>query len=391
MPFSNPAAAGVGVSGLILPFSASKYPYLHRALANVMEGVQDRKMLCLGASIIGGTFAGTGVTGFGGGVGRGPTTWLAKVLNQYGITAVASLSVPQVNTSSGTSVDSRWTLGSGWTIPATGLGSLGAHNSWGALGTACAGAFGAAGNLTFTPDTGTFDHFDIYYYNAGVASGFSANFNGGGNTAFSQSALGIYKATVSGSATSRPTCNLSTVTGAFGCFILGFEPYNSAVPTLRVGNAGVLGSTSTNWTDNTAPTTGPLACISAYAPDVVITGDMVINDANSGTISLSQSIANMQSLFTTLKAAGADVIHMTGNAQSASVAAPAVPASYQSAMQAVAAAAGVGYIDTFNAWGGVSGFAALNALSYFGDNLIHPSLLGSGDMGRVLGQGLLGL
>lgn len=382
MPTAPNLSLGGG-SGSSLP-STIKYPQLHAAIATVNAGgaAPDRKLLMIGDSITAGALTGA--------LMKGPGKTLIQVLKSFMPCNYGLVGAPE-NTAAGS--DSRFSLGSGWTMPASGVpGTAGAHNGWAGLGGAYNGAASAAGTLVYTTDTpgASYDHFDVYSLNLGVLQGFSVNFNGGSNTVVSGSAAGVIKTTVSGAVTGSPVfCIMSAPTG-FGCYIIGVEPYLSTTTTMRVGNVGQFGATSSNWTDNTNPATGPLACIAAYAPNIVLIG-VGGGDLTSGG-SLSTYLANMTTLIQFCQGLGAAVVLWTEVpfAPTGTAGAAGSPAQW-AALASLASQLGCGFIDTFNAWGGNAGFATLNGLNYYADALIHPSALGDGDLGRLLAQGIVSL
>lgn len=386
MTFLPPFPVYPIIGGATAPPSTIKYPFLHRALAQVAGGVQDRKLLLVGDSIIGGDFV-SQLTG------QGPAVELAKYLSGLGINSSADgLSGAQPNTAGGFVNDPRWTAGTGWSLPSTGTGNAGAHNSWAGEGSAWFAATGTAGTLAFKPSAGFYDHADIYYVNVGGTSGFSVNFNGGSDNVQSQSSTGVFKATVSGSSTARPNINMHAVTGTIGCWIIGVECYLSTTPTLRIGNVGMGGATSGGWIDSaSAVGCSPLACLTAYAPDTVVYS-IGVNDANASVppatfaTNVATFIAQMHAL-----TGGCDVVIMTDN--------PCTPAFGGSAFAnqaaiaaqflATGAANGCPTLDIFDAWGAAAGSATMNTDGYYADAVVHPSIQGQSDQGRVLGAALL--
>src|SRR6185437_6721780 len=95
-----------------------KFPFLHRAIGQVLSGVGDRTVLLIGDSIFAGNFSD---------VGQGPIPAMVKMLSGAGINAQFGLSGPQNTGQSGP--DGRYTFGASWAIqaPASKLG-------WGAQG-----------------------------------------------------------------------------------------------------------------------------------------------------------------------------------------------------------------------------------------------------------------
>ena len=67
-------------------------------------------------------------------------------------------------------------------------------------------------------------------------------------------------------------------------------------------------------------------------------------------------------------------------------------ALYAAALPAFCAAHGCVFVDIFNMWGGINGWATLNPAGYYGflGTSVHPSAQGYGDLGRLQVQGMLG-
>jgi hypothetical protein len=377
-------ASPVGSSsgGLVLPNTAKNIGW-HKVVSNALSGQSSAKVVLGFDSLSAGTLSGF--------VGYGPTLSIIQLLASNLAPATEGLAAVQTNTAGGLNVDARYTLGSGWTIPSTGTGLAGNHNSWGAGGAAIQGVVGATGNLVFQPHTTvTYNSYDIYSINpTSNSSGFSVNFNGGTNTVVGPTVgPGVIKTTVTGTAASRPTCNLSTPTGsAFACQIIGIEGYNTAVPSLRIGNVGMIGTTTANWLDTAGATNcTPAACMALYAPNIVLLG-LLINDANTG-LTLSQWLANIAAMVAQYAAFGATTILWTEIPAIPTSVAGAVSSSWAAALIGYANANGIAIIDTFDALGGAPGYNTLLAGGWFSADNQHPGAFGTVDLGRLLGQGL---
>lgn len=366
------ATGAQGIPGVFALPSAGKYPILHRVIASVLSGHADQKVLMVGDSTYLGIFAN---------YGQGPTPYIVKFLTADGIPSLFGLSGAP-----GTGfTDARWSVGSGWSS-----GGAGSTNGWGGNGTGFFGANGASGALTYTPDVGTYDSFDIYYFTSIVTFGFKVNFNGGADTTVNADTgtTTVAKVTVSGSATAMPTCNIHTPSG--GAVIIGVEPRLSTSKHLYFANVGVSGSDTAGWTAaGTSPGYGPLDCIKAYAPDLTIIG-LGINDMNT-PISQSTYLANMAQIIAAAEVSGG-VVLATETPQSTSMLAQASQDAYWANLISYAKAQGLPLVDVYGAWGGAAAQSSLDAAGYFAGDHLHPgSSYGQPENGRTLASGLLTL
>jgi hypothetical protein len=388
--FQNPGGSGGSTPGAPSMPQSAKFPNLHKGIARVTGGVGDTVFLFIGDS----TWSGFGVATLS---GSGFIPKLTSYLNSEIVNSAPGLVVPRLNLTD--TADPRVTLGSGWTIPASGFGPFGVNQSWSGQGVAVAGANAAAGTLTFQPAAGTpnYDSYNVYSLNLGVASGFSVNFNGGTNTVVSGSTAGLVRTAVTGASTSRPTVNFTAPTGAGGCGIVGWEPFLSTVPTVRLGNLSVVGAAAANWNlVGTPSAAGSLAMLFSYlflytsagVPVTVFIG-LGLNDYNNFA-SISAYIANLTAIASQITSLGCDVVLVSENPELPGFLGQAQSASFWAAATSLAQSKGFGYIDVFNAWGGMPGFAILNAApSFYTDAAEHPSLLGYNDIGRLIGQSIL--
>jgi lysophospholipase L1-like esterase len=360
---SGGAAAG-------LP-SAGNFPFLHRAMGQVQQNVQDRTILCIGDSITEAVFANLGI---------GLVQSMARCFNGEGINSAFGLSGP-ANSGVTLGSDTRWANGSGWTF-VTNVQPAG----WGGTGCAYQGAPSAAGNLTYTPGTLS-NQYDVYYFDGASPEGFTATATGGTPVVVTTGSTNtMKKATcVAAASSAANVVTLSAPTG-FGCFIYGVDARLSTAATLRIGNVGSAGATSLSWITAFNASPSGASMITTYAPDVSLIG-MGINDMNTG-VPVSTFLANMATLANACKISG-DVIFWSDVPFTTADQPVSVQTAYVTAFKAFAAANGYGFLDTYTAWGTASKFPILNAAGYYADNLIHPSISGGNDLGRILGQGLL--
>lgn len=360
------------LAGTPLP-SAGKYPQLHKAFAEVLSGTSDQTLLLVGDSTYLGVFAD---------FGQGPVPYIVNEFNANGLSAAFGLSAAPNTTFS----DPRWTVGTGWTQAAAP-----AHAGWGGLGAGFSGA-SAAATLSYQPDAGVFDTFDIYYLTASSTYGFKVNFNGGSDTIVNADtgSITVAKVTITGAPTSTPTCNIHTP-GAFGAFIMGVEARLSTAQTLRIGNAGISGATAASWTDTTLTGYGPLACIEAYAPNLTLIA-LGINDLYEGTPT-STILASIATIIATCELSGS-VILATETPFTTATVSQATQSAFWAAYTAFAESNGYPLVDVYSAWGTAAAFSTLHSLGYYGDGsiMIHPNAsVGQPDAGRTLATGLLSL
>jgi lysophospholipase L1-like esterase len=333
--------------------SAFDYPFLHAALATVLDGTSDKKIGIIGDSITYGATANEGI---------GPCLELAKLLSAAGYPAALGMTVPPDPVNVGN--DARWGLGpnttvtigsngatitslttlnvfsttgfavsgnlfvqcsggngialvaytgttattfTGITYTSGGTGTVATGNyagtngwfqstgtfAWGAENSMWFGAVNAPANgLTFTPGNGySYDTFDIWYLQRTGAGTFQVNIDGGSNTGVpTGGSIAVKKATITGSASSSHVLQIGTVTVA-NVFIIGIEPSLSTAKRLRVANLGAFGSKTSDWVNETRTNNGPLDCIQTYNADVSII-NLGVNDAGTG-VSVTTYLANL--------------------------------------------------------------------------------------------------
>jgi hypothetical protein len=228
--------------------------------------------------------------------------------------------------------------------------------------------------LTFTPSGDyTYDSFDIWYMRDVGFGIFHANIDGGGDTVINTAGVAaIVKTTIASSASPSHVVQFGSVTG--NVLILGIEPSLSTTPRLRIGNAGVSGTTTTEWTTAAAgPGIGPLDAIRAYAADTWIIS-LGINDAVND-IPLTTTLANLATIIAACQGSASDIVLCSGVPSSPAAVGPYVPIAevvYTAALQAFCVSNGYGFVDIFNRWGGLNGYSELQPLGYYYD-VYHPS------------------
>lgn len=378
---------GGGSSGLVLP-SAYKHPYLHRAIAQPAGGVQDRKMLWIGDSHE------TGATNpIAGNVSLAMWLTIAQMLKaNANCPCQLGGAIPNLST---TFTDARWAqTGTDWTAT-----SLGAHFGWGASTFGGVVSSTVANNtLRFTPNALaataalSYDTFDVYYL-TGTSSTFNINIDGGTAVSIGTGASpGIAILTVSAAAASNHVLNVSVTAAGLGVGIIFIEPRLSTTPTLRLAIAGVGSTTSINWSDTTSSAYGPLACIAAYNPDVVVFGigaDDILNATNFSTATL---VNNLNAIVAACQVGGSSDIVVMGIVQQSQSTFPGTAANLQlfnNAEQAWAAQNGYPFVDVNTAWGGIAGMSQMQTLGYYDSVGTEFLPLGYADRGRLTADVLL--
>lgn len=369
--------------------NTNKYPFLHLALAAVLNKNADTKLCIVGDS---------NSTGYNVKNQLGSADIIANLLTAAGIPAAVGLTIPTNPNTVPVGTDARAAFGTGWA-----LGGTGQVTSWGGLGPIWQGAVNAAGNLVFTPTSGaTYDSYDIYYISAtgGVIGTATATVAGGGTATMNGNAgNGVFRATTSaGTAAANQALTISTATSGgtiLGAQIVGVEPFLSTTRRVRVGVASVNGAATSNWVTAAALSNGPLNCITAYQAG---TGAAFLMELGLDDLFITgTSQAGVQANYATLAAA------MNTSALSSVTGMSIVPANapglgqsngamaaYVNNLKSWCANNGAGYIDLFTPWGGANGFNTMPG-AYYSDAIGHPSALGLADIGRLIVTQLLAL
>lgn len=285
----NPTPEENAANGSISNTTALQLPKWRVALAKVRDGTANARILYVGDS----TTAGYGSTLENSFPTRGSrVARLATMLNSSVTPAVLSLGIPQSAITG--NADNRWTLGSGWTLQAFGAAMNASYR-----GT------NASGNLVFTPNVNC-DSFYVYYLASvsQINGTLTATATGGTPVAINSAlATGTFRILVTAASASINNTITFAGTGSGFVYVVGVEPVLSAQPQILMGNAGVNGSTTTQWA--TSGNYGGLQFIEAVAPDLTIIS-LGINDA-SVPVAVSTVIANLQAIITAAQISG-DVV-----------------------------------------------------------------------------------
>lgn len=373
---SGGVAPADAVSVSQLSQSTYQWPYLHKALVNVLQGTSDKKIGFIGDSTVYGTGSMNGI---------GSTLAFSKLLQARGYPSAPGMAV--VQDSGNAFADTRWTVGTGWDqTPGLGTYSWGGKNCYYHAGTGV-----GANTLVFNPNgygyNYVYDTFDIYYLVLSGAGTFHVNIDGGTDTVVStsNSVSSIGKTTITAATpSSGHVVNFGTTTvGAV--FIVGVEPSLSTQQRFRVGCLGVFGSNTSGWTDTTETGNGPLDCIKAYGADFWFIG-LGTNDAGNGT-SVSTYLANLLVIVTACKLTGDVCVMSPVPAQGGTGTYLTNQELYAAALPAWCAANDVLYLDLFDQWGGANGYTDLQPVGFYfglgGAPQLHPSTQGYGDIARA--------
>jgi lysophospholipase L1-like esterase len=363
----TPSATSIDpVTGITDP-TALLLPKFRLAMARTLDGVSDTKILVPGDSTadgVGGSTMAT-VTAFSSWPWRVSTLLNSRIPSAPGLAKVPSAF-------DGTAHDTRWVLGTGWSI----LSGYG----WGSSGLATGTA--PAGTLVFqhVSTEPIYDTYDVWY-TLGAGNGTIHVTATGGATSDIPTVAGsqsVNKVTVvAGSASATNAITISATGGAV--FISGVDSYLSTTRRVRVSNAGVPGSTSTQWALDVGVT--GLPHIRAYAPDLTVL-PIGINDARD-SVSPATLQANLAAIIVAAQLSG-DAVLMTMPPSSGAPYTTFEP-QYQAVYKALSVTYNVPIIDIYGRFGGTWQTA-------FMFDALHPNNAGywdiAGEVARKLMQGV---
>lgn len=280
-------------------------PAYKAALASMVAGTRDVKILCVGDS----TTTGKGSSNAAISQRTGYPFRLAYLLGRQHAPSTVGLVVPQIESNTQQANDTRVTLGVGWSR---------------AVGFAFGAVWRTPGNssavLTVAEDDVQANAWDIYYLADTSTSALGtivASATGGSAVTVAtggQATAGVKKMTVTAPTASNSnvlTIRNSDVLASHQIYIVGVEAYRTTgAKSIRVSNVGISGAGADTWVAVTgnAAWTGPEA-IKAYAPDLTII-DLGINDASAGRTTAA-FMADMATLIAAAKSVGSDVVIKT--------------------------------------------------------------------------------
>ncbi|MDQ2729888.1 MAG: SGNH/GDSL hydrolase family protein [Actinomycetota bacterium] len=359
------------------PGGPAKYPHLHAGLARVRAGLGDMKWLEAGDSTVYG-YAGPGVP-----AGIGPGSAVAAHLAGRGYPAALGGSIPNAIGDAALENDPRWVASAAWApLQGFAVGWANGSASWGATGAA------AADTLAFTPSgPALYDSADIYYFHSGGMGSFDARANNQAATPINATVPpgSIGKTTITFPATTNPVLKFGNTTGY--TLILEVEPFHSAVPRVRVANAGVSGSTTSQWAVVAPGAYGPLDTIKAYAADVTVFRSGANDAVVGGGIPVATYLTNLLAIGNAAKVSGDFFV----SSPAPIINDPALISAYTAALPAFCADNGYGYVPLGERWGSWAGLSPLGFYAGPAENPDgeHPSTLGYADIGDLEATTLL--
>lgn len=365
---------------------SAQLPHWNKALANVMSGKGNARILCLGDSTTEGYFSTN--TASGPYYALSFCNQLANIFNGAGIPASTDNFVGNAAGDRASTVDNRLVLGSGWSGAAT------AGNQ--SLGGFFFIASSATGSTTYTP-LKPVDTFVVWYPTVTGGGTLNYNIDGGSNTGINQNIANSFGHTTISTTLGTHVLNLNYGSGA-GAFFTAIEAYNSTVPQVLMENAGWNGSKTSDW-DLTTNNYSPSPACGTFAPDLVII-NLQVNDMISST-ALATYKANLQTIISNCQRGGnTDVVLMTSNhtnpADGTNPTSEATQLTYANTIRSLAlttsnstAVAGVPVIDEFaNLVSYTFQNASLGSVytpgTYPGD--LHLNYFGYGIMARDIAQ-----
>lgn len=359
------AAMGLGAAPGLYNIKPTNMRHWRKSVANVIAGVADAKIACIGDS----TTYGAGSTGSGTNnfrAGSWPTR-LAALLSAIGIPAVQGSGNWNGSINPVSNGDPRWSLGAGWT-----------QNGTATLGGPLIMNTTTTNVLSFTPGV-QFDTIKIWYLQLSGLGTFSVSVDGGASLAsVNCSGTTVFtSATVSCPNTSA-RIDITPTTLGNGFYIALVAVSLSTTKKVLIDNFGWYGQPISAFTGNTA-VFSPIPALTAYAPDLTIICH-TINDCVAGT-AIATYTASHQSVINAAKAGGGDVMLMCG-APSGNTQYPANGAAYVNALKALAISNDIPLIDIDNRW---TSYAASNPHGMYYD-VLHPSAVGYIDIARAVAQ-----
>lgn len=317
--------AGVAVSTAISRKAPNPRPLqkYRKKYALVRHGGGIARILCVGDSTTGGGNIGAGTF-------ENQYAWPSRLAELFEIDLAIGangLGLPPI----GSSTDSRWTLGTGWSLnTGYGFGNSGVYT-----------ATNPAGSLKYKDARIIADRFDVYYHTAGGAGNLHITATGGTTAdVVCNGATDVKKVTVS--AATAVTTNDVTITADGGGLvnIVGVEPWRSAGSKVIIGNAGRNGTRAVEWGTD-ALNLASLAAIKRYAPDLTIIS-LAINDGNPSNLPpIATYKSNLNALFAAARVSG-DVLVWIPFAQGLY---ESGVETYRKALREAAEAAGAPVID----------------------------------------------
>jgi hypothetical protein len=334
-------------------FNIACHPNWQAALAGVKSNTADAPVLVVGDSTAAGALCNAGSS-----TNSQPCAWptlLATAATTLGYNSSAdAMCADHGYAALVTTNDTRVVLTPNFT-----LGSGNTYSSFG--GTMFDST--SAGTLAFTP-AGSVDTFKIYYpqYPSGLVGTQNINIDGGSNTLVNTTgAESIATATISG--VSAGTHTINTVWASGFADVICAAGFNSAQKRVVFFNGGISGAPTASYCTTTFKWSTLNSLAAGFSAKMIII-DLGINDMLSA-IPLATSTANMQSIITSAKMSGADVVIKTFIPQQVGSISQATQTTYLAMLHAMAKSNGLQILDT-NAFVGTWIYA--NSQSWMANN-----------------------
>lgn len=366
----------------------SNMKQLRQAKARINTGAGNGAILFVGMSLDFGQGAGTGTNGLTGCKAKSIPTKLATKLTARGLTAQAHSwfgSGAQATAADLTLADPRLVFNSGWAV-STSFTTIAKYPFLNSTNT---------NNLTFTP-SGNVDSFRTYYGRGSAGDTVAQQIDSETAQNFSTqgSSLVIADTVVSGTGAGTKVLKLRRTGALTNAFVIGCRAWDSTATALECINMGWPSSSASNWEQNNSALY-PLSAVEAVITDllglsipVTVFLGVDLNDAiaiKNGTRTVAEYTASMQTLISGYRAAGADVVLVTGNPMT-SIYDNGQTQTIQ-AQHRLADYYDIPIIDIFNRFGS---YDEANAIGLMYDT-IHPNDRGYDDQATLLANFILNI
>lgn len=319
----------------------AQLPHWNKALAKVLAGKGNARILCLGDSVTEGYYS-TNSAANTAMADLGFCGQLAHMFNAAGVYASNENFIGDAASDRNTLVPFM-TLGSGWSGTSAGLGGTILYNN----NNASTSSFKASIPV---------DTFVLWYPTLPGAGVLAYNIDGGANTTINENVANSFSSvTIPAGSLGIHTLNLLRNSGT-NIFVTGVEAYDSTKSMVLIDNGGWSGAKTSDWASTTTSYSPAPAC-GTFAPDLVIVALQINDEINS--IPLATYTANLQTIITNCQSSGVtDVLMMTSShtnpADGTNPTSEATQATYAAAIRSVASTAanssfvtGVPVVDVF--------------------------------------------
>lgn len=355
--------AGAQAALGIAPVYPALLPKWRAALAKVVSGTANARLLYIGDSTGFGAFSNNGADA-GDLTANSVTAALKTMFSRAGM-AVSENSFTGggvIGYENRAANDGRIAISSGW-----------AADVGGAIG-GCFLKTSSTGRLSFTPRTNC-DTFKVWYVRTSGGGTFSIDLNGGTTTNLNgnNAANDIQSGTITGTLGAN-TLNLNYVSGGI-CYLAGIECWDSTKKQVIIQNAGWPTSKAGDWVATSANAFAAVNALGNFAGDLTVIC-LGINDWLAGT-SPASFAANLQTLVTNAKTYG-DVVLVSPAPTSIGTTAKATQDAIVAQVQALAVANNVPFVDVYSRF--VS-YEVSNPNGLYG-HVAHPNQNGYADIAQ---------